>query len=111
MQIIRAAHIWLNGALNKCIRNIRTNTLPKLGSPLYIKQDGKLNSDTIAVFKTLAEKPLNDIKSAGEISDYQVTINPDQPVLTTSKIVLTVKIIPVGVAREIEINIGLTTKF
>lgn len=100
----------INCVQNKCIRNIRTNALPKLGSPLYVKQDGTLNADTIALFKTLAEKPLNDIKSAGEISDYQVTINPNQPVLTTSKIVITVKIIPVGVAREIEFNIGLTTK-
>jgi hypothetical protein len=42
----------------------------------------------------------------GEISKFAVTINPAQDVLTTSKISIAVKIVPVGVAREIEVNIG-----
>jgi hypothetical protein len=42
----------------------------------------------------------------GEISDYKVIINPLQDVLTTSKLSIAIKIVPVGVAREIEINIG-----
>ena len=46
----------------------------------------------------------------GEISGYQTLIDPNQNVLSTGQIVLTVEIVPIGVARKIVINIGFTTK-
>ena len=47
---------------------------------------------------------------AGEVSAWKVLIDPTQNVLSTSKLTLTIQNVPVGVARNIEINSGFTTK-
>jgi hypothetical protein len=44
----------------------------------------------------------------GEISGFKIYINPDQEVLTTSSLQVTIKIVPVGVLREIVVNLGFT---
>jgi len=100
-----------NRTMDKAVRNIRTNELPALSSPLYVDSDtGKLSGDTIEYFKSLAEEPLEVMEANGEISGFEVTIDPDQNVLQDSKVTIGIKIVPVGVAREIENNIGFATK-
>ena len=42
----------------------------------------------------------------GEVSSFQTLIDPEQDVLSTSKLAITIKIVPVGVARNIVVNIG-----
>lgn len=100
------ATIENNRTIDKAKRALRTFILPKLGSPLRVNEDGTLRTDTIATFKALAEKGLGQMESEGELSAYEVIINAAQNVVSTSKLELTVKIVPVGVAREIVINIG-----
>lgn len=95
-----------NRTMDKAIRNVRINMLPQLNSPLLVNEDGTLTEDVIAKFKGLAEDELIAMITDEELSAQQVIIDPEQNVLSTSKIVLTLKLIPVGVAREIEINIG-----
>jgi hypothetical protein len=41
-----------------------------------------------------------------ELSGHSEFVDPEQDVLATSKVVVGVTLIPVGVAREIEIEIG-----
>ncbi len=101
------ATIENNRTVDKAVRNIRTNLLPLVGNPLYLS-DGLLSEDTIAYFKNEAERALEAMERDEELSEYSVLIDPDQDVLATSKVVVTVKIVPVGVARTIEVNIGLT---
>jgi hypothetical protein len=103
------ATIENNRTMHKAVRDIRTNVLPALGAPLYLNA-GKLTEDTVGYFESLAAKPLEDMQAAGEVSEFSVTIDPTQNVLATSKLTITVKIVPVGVAREIVFNIGYTVK-
>ena len=51
-----------------------------------------------------------DREISGEASDIKkmVLIDPAQNVLATSTLVITIKILPVGIAEFITINIGLT---
>lgn len=100
------ATIENNRTIDKAKRSLRFYILPKLGSPLRVNTDGTLRVDTIATFKALAEKGLSLMESDGELSAYEVIINAAQDVVSTSKLELTVKLVPVGVAREIVINIG-----
>jgi hypothetical protein len=100
------AYIENNRTIDKAIRNVRVFLLPSLNSPLYVNQDGTLSEDVISKFKNDCERALERMDIDGEISDYKVIINPLQDVLTTSKLSIAIKIVPVGVAREIEINIG-----
>ncbi len=97
-----------NRTIDKASRLITLNTLPKLNSPLLVNANGQLNESTTAVFKNLAELGLEQMLIDGEISAFEVIIDPTQNVLSTSKIEITVKIVPVGVARTIDFTVGYT---
>ncbi|MEK0370397.1 MAG: DUF2586 family protein [Nitrosopumilus sp.] len=104
----------------KAVRLARQKLLPFINSPLYVDAvSGKLSEVTIFGLENAVLTALEQMAQAGEISVNQSTgklpnrsvlIDPDQNVLATSKVVITVKIVPVGVAREIIINIGFVPK-
>lgn len=100
------ATIENNRTIDKAVRNIRTNVLPNLNSPLFANEDGTLREDTISLFKNDTDKALVDMLTADEISARQVTIDPSQNVLASSVLNIGVLIVPVGVARQIVFNIG-----
>jgi len=63
----------------------------------------------IAYFKNAALKPLDVMIGAGELSAGDVFIDANQNVLTTSKLEVTVYLIPYGTARTISVTIGFAT--
>ena len=97
-----------NRTYDKAFRAIYLSLLPQVNSPLYVDDAGKLEASTIAYFETLTGGSLKVMQDAGEISGYLVDIDPNQNVLSTSKIEITAKIQPVGVARTIEVKLGFT---
>jgi hypothetical protein len=101
--------IEINRSYHKAVRNINSIIKPKLNSPITVNADGTLTTDVIVSYKTLASRPLDDMVNSGELSAFSVIVDPAQDVLSTSTIVLTVKLVPVGVAREIVFNIGFVT--
>lgn len=100
------AYIENNRTIQKAKRNIRTALLPMLNAPLTVNTDGTLSADTVKFFENLASKPLERMQAAGELSNFLVIIDPDQDVLATSTLAITVKIQPRGVARTITVTIG-----
>lgn len=102
------ATIENNRVIDKVERGQYVSLLPKLNSPLVLNADGTLRQDTIDIFQNLADAPVEVMEIAAEVSAREVTIDPSQDVLTTSKIVIVSKIVPVGVAREIEVNNSFT---
>lgn len=104
------ATIENNRTIDKFIRGDRTLTLPLLASDIYLNEDGTITEDTIAVYQNPSDKVIRQMERDGEISQGEASIDPAQDVLGTSKIVKSVLIIPVGVARRIETNIGYTVK-
>ena len=100
------AYIENNRTIDKAIRGIRTRVQPKLNAPLILEADGTLNESTTTVFKDLTEKTLEEMENNEEISAFEVVINPEQNVLSTSTIEIQVNIVPTGTARQIVINIG-----
>jgi hypothetical protein len=100
------ATIENNRTIDKATRNLRTFIVPKLGSPLRVNADGTLREDTVKTFKALADRALASMEANGELSAYEIVINSAQNVVSTSKLEITVKLVPVGVAREIVINLG-----
>jgi hypothetical protein len=105
------ASIRNNRTINKAQRNVRVVLLPEVNGELFFNADGTLSEDTIAFFKTEAARPLVQMQRDGEISAFSVAIDPTQASQSTGQLELTVKIVPVGVAEEIVVNIGfaLTT--
>jgi hypothetical protein len=104
------AFIENNRTIDKAIRNIRTSLLPELNGQLFVDATGKLANETIEYFVTLAGRPLEQMKNERDLSEFKVTIDPNQNVASTSKLVIAVQLVPVGVARAIEVNIGFTVK-
>lgn len=109
------AYIENNRTIDKASRLVRENLVPKINAPLFVNATtGKLTQATIEDFKNDAFKALENMAANTEISTNEdgtlpansVVIDPDQNVLTNSEIILTVTIIPVGVARQITVNIG-----
>ncbi|BDD07443.1 DUF2586 family protein [Aureibacter tunicatorum] len=105
------AYIESNRTINKAIRDVRASLLPQLNSPLAVDATtGGLAIDTIKFFENLAGSPLSRMLRAGELSGFAVGINPDQDVLATSRLDIVLKLVPVGVAREIQVKIGFAAK-
>lgn len=94
----------------KAKRVIRTSLLPQLQSPLTVDDDGKLDASTVAFFQELASRPLERMEAAGELSGFQVIIDPDQDVLSTSELAIQVKLQVRGVARTIKVTLGLAAR-
>ncbi|MGV7234655.1 MAG: DUF2586 family protein [Nitrosomonadaceae bacterium] len=100
------AYVENGRTIDKAIRGIRTFMLPNLNGAILVNPDGTLSETTIALFENDASRALDQMERDEEVSAFQVTINPTQDVLATSEVVVTVVIVPVGVARQIKVNIG-----
>ncbi len=99
--------IELVRTMDKACRGIRTYLTPELGGNVYIDAEtGKLQPYTVSHLETVANKALEDMEKAGELSGYQVKIDPEQDVLGNSTIEVVIKNVPVGVIRKIKVKIG-----
>ena len=93
--------------MDKACRNVRTYVLPKLGRPLKVDAStGKLEAYVVEDLQLTANKALEDMEKAGELSGYKVVIDPNQNVLSTSQVEMVIKQVPVGVMRKLSIKIG-----
>ena len=93
--------------MDKAVRGIRTYLTPELGGNVYIDAStGKMQAFSVAHLETTANKVLEDMEKAGELSGYKVEIDPEQDVLSTSTVEIVIKQVAVGVMRKIKVRIG-----
>ncbi len=105
------AYIENNRTIDKAVRGIYKALLPHLSGPLRIDaKTGYISVGTTTFLETLAKECLIQMERAGELSGFDVEIDPNQSVLGSSKLNVTVKLIPMGVLRQINVNIGFTVK-
>jgi hypothetical protein len=98
-----------NDVIDKAIRGIRTYVIPSVNRPLTLDADsGKLDETIVGFFENKAAQALDQMVRDGELSGYSVYVDPDQDVLSTSEIVIQVRLVINGVARTIKIPIGFT---
>lgn len=100
------AYIADNRTIQKATRGIYVSLIPALNSPITLNSDGTLADTTIAYFEGLAEVNLIQMVRDSELSAYAVAINPLQNVLQTGLFVLTVNLVQIGTARNLEVRIG-----
>lgn len=103
------AFIENNRMIDKLIRLVRSKLTPYLQGTLAVNDDGTLSNDTIGFYKDLAQSPADDMAANGELSQAQMNVDPKQNVVSTSKLVVTGKVIPIGIAEEIDFSIDLVT--
>ena len=93
--------------MDKAVRGVRTYLTPELGGNVYIDAStGKMQAFSVAHLETTANKALEDMEKAGELSGYKVEIDPEQDVLSTSTVEIVIKQVAVGVMRKIKVKIG-----
>ena len=102
------AYIENNRTIDKAIRGVYSSLLPNLNSPLVLNADGTLKDTTIAYFIGQCAPNLDQMVRDSELSAYQTTINTTQDVLSTGVLVVSIVLVPIGVARNIVVNIGFT---
>ncbi len=96
---------------NKAARLVRTALLPSLNGPLPVNADGTLAAQVIGELQGKAKAGLTaGLLQTGEASALDVYIDPAQNVVSTSLLNVRVALVPVGVARQIVVTLGLTTK-
>ena len=96
-----------NRVIQKARRGIRKALLPKLNSPVRVDNaTGKLASSSVTFFENLAGAPLAQMLRDSEMSGYTVYIDPAQNIVATSILNIQVRITPMGVARNIVVNLG-----
>lgn len=103
------AYIENTRTIYKAIRSMRTILLPDLASPIVVNADGTLSEDVISYFTTQCKRALEQMQRDGELSQFNIIINPAQNVLSTSTLFITAQLVPVGVARTIQVNVGFVT--
>lgn len=103
------AYIENNRTIDKAIRVSYTALLPQLNGPLVLNVDGTLTNTTIAAYTGILSAQLDQLVRNGELSAYSIIIDPNQNVLETSTITVRESLLPIGVARNIIVNIGYTT--
>jgi Protein of unknown function (DUF2586) len=103
------AYIENNRVIDKAIRGVYEALLPSLNSPLTLKATGELSNATVEFLESQAVIVTDDMIRKGEASEISVSINPLQNVASTSKVLITITIVPIGVARNINVTIGFKT--
>jgi hypothetical protein len=92
--------------INKVCRLERLAALRFVHSKVRVTRDGKLDPRDLGPIQAYLENPLNEMQARNEISNFTVTINPDQNILSTSTIFVDIAVVPVGIARWIGMTIG-----
>lgn len=67
---------------------------------------GKLERTTVEHLITTGNKALEEMERDGELSGYRFYIDPDQNILSTSRVRGVIKNVPVGVMRNLDLEIG-----
>jgi hypothetical protein len=102
------AYIENNRTIDKAIRGVYSSLLPNLNSPLQLNSNGTLTDNTVSYFESQAAVNLYEMVRNSELSAFEVLINPTQNVLSTNNLTVSIKLVPIGVARQITVNIGFT---
>lgn len=93
--------------MDKAVRGVRTYLTPELGGNMYVDKDtGKLQPYSVTHLEMTASRILEQMERAGELSGYKPVIDPDQNVLSTGSIEVTLSPVQVGVVRRFRVNIG-----
>jgi hypothetical protein len=103
------AFIENNRVIDKAIRGVDEALTPSLNSPLLLNANGTLANSTVAFLRGQASVITDQMVRDEEASAISVTIDPNQNVASTSKVVVAINIVPIGVARNIVVNIGFKT--
>jgi len=107
------AFIENNRTIEKAIFLVRQALLPKIKGRVKVDPaTGYLQDEDVKALEATGAKALSGMESDGDISGgIDCYVDPEQDVLSTSKLEIEVTFIPVSIAREITVAIGFSNPF
>lgn len=101
--------IHTNRVWNECARRLRRALIPRINSRLRIDQaTGTIAAESIAEWDAACKRELEALLAEGEITDFTFSLPPDQDVLAQGKVKCAVRVVPQGIAKAIEAELGFT---
>lgn len=95
--------------MDKVARIAYVTLVPYLSSPVSINaQTGRLSQVTIDTYTNVLKQALNTMFNNGEVSGFNVYINPAQNILATKELVVSILVVPIGSVDTISVNVGYT---
>ncbi|TDL99617.1 MAG: hypothetical protein C4K58_06915 [Flavobacteriaceae bacterium] len=99
-----------SGVIGKVLRIVYKTLIEELSDEIYLEESGVIHPAIIKSWEAMVTRALNlQMVATGEISGHLVYIDPDQDVLGNSKLEVSLKVLPVGYSKYIEVEIGYTT--
>lgn len=74
---------------------------------VVVDADGKLSSGVCTSFEAMVENAVASLMD-GQISSFSAYVDPDQNILSTSKLEIECTIVPLGVAKNIHVKLGFS---
>ncbi len=102
--------IALRRVIDKAIVITYDTYLDELLNEVEFTSDGKIKPAMVKYLQSIIETAItNQMLSDGEISAVECYIDSDQAILTTGKIEIVLKIVPVGYLKTIVVKLGFTS--
>ncbi|MDP2723203.1 MAG: DUF2586 family protein [Bacteroidales bacterium] len=103
------AYLSRGRTIDKAARLIRQVYIQDLLDEIEVDSDGKLSTGVIKNFQSRGESTIRtNMLAKKEASGVGVYVDPAQNVLSTDKLIVELKITPMGIAKEIVVNLGFT---
>lgn len=113
------AYIDRNRVINKAARLLYASLAPLINSSVIANSNGTISAQAIAIFNAAAKPNLDSMISNNNISAYPINpnatnspnglyINPAQNIVSTSTVAVTLNIVPIGIARSIQVTLGFS---
>lgn len=74
---------------------------------VVVDADGKLSSGVCTSFEAMVENAVASLMD-GQISSFSAYVDPDQNILSTSRLEIECTIVPLGVAKNIHVKLGFS---
>jgi hypothetical protein len=107
------AYIENNRTINKMIRLVAAVLAPKIKSRVPVDStNGKIKADVRVSLQNEAIAAMLPMENEGDLSGGRdCYIDPDQNVISTSKVNVKITAVPVAIAREVSVTIGFSNPF
>lgn len=106
------AEIPLRRVINKLIRVAYGVYVNELMDEIALEEDGTLRPGVIKYYEGLIENAVNEQMTAdGEVSACRAEMATDQNVVASGCLTVSLKVIPMGYAKEITVDLGFTKAF
>lgn len=101
---IHANRVW-----NECARRVRRALIPRINSRVRVDSTtGTIAAESIADWDAASKRELEALLAESEISDFRFRLDPEQDVTAQGKVVCSISVVPQGIAKFIEAELGFT---